>query len=372
MAAQLSDRELRLCRLRAQRLLPGAELDSVTDAASAALSIQAQDPPAAALAIRARTAGLTVESAREQAADGTAVRAWLMRNTIHLFAAADLAWMRPLLADRPRVPALRRLEQLGVSRRMQTRILDILSERVSRGPLPRDEARALVVGAGIPKDELNQRSYWLFQLATIEGIVAVAPALDQKQSFVAAPPSVELDRDEGYVRLARRFLDAYGPATPRDLAYWGNVTVTDARQAFEAVDVDLVATPYGDMSVLPETAEPPSASGPVVRLLPVWDNYLLGYEDRKPAVPPPHDRMPGAGKPVATADGLAFAHWRFERRAAALTIVIEPFDHLPKGTRRGLEAEVDGVGRFLGRDAALKVGSVAGSSAMSPAQRTIR
>ena len=110
MAADLSDRELRLLRLRAQRLLPGSEAKSVTDAATAAFTIQAQDPPAAMLAVRARTRGLTLEQVREQASDGTAVRAWLMRNTIHLFASDDLAWMRPLLAERSLMQAHRRFE----------------------------------------------------------------------------------------------------------------------------------------------------------------------------------------------------------------------------------------------------------------------
>ena len=66
MPADLSDRELRLLRLRAQRLLPGSEAKSVEDAARSCLTIQAQDPPAAALAVRARTKGLTLERARER------------------------------------------------------------------------------------------------------------------------------------------------------------------------------------------------------------------------------------------------------------------------------------------------------------------
>lgn len=354
--AQISDRELRLLRLRAQRLLPGTEAGSVAEAASAAFTIQAQDPPAAALAVRARTAGLTVESARAQAATGSVMRAWLMRNTIHMFSAEDLAWMRPLLAERPRKPAINRLEQLGVGERERTRILKRLSNRVSSGPLPRDDARRLVVDAGVEKDEVNQRSYWLFQLATIEGVIAVAPALDQKQRFIAAPPDRALDRDEGYALLARHFLGAYGPSTPHDLAYWGKVTLSDAKRAFaDAGGLQEVTTSSGPMSALPETAGPPATTEPVVLLLPVWENYLLGYEDRSPAVPPPHDRVPGAGRPAATADGLAFGHWRLVRDDDRVTVVIEPFGRLPGGARDGLEAEAGDIGRFLGAEASLLV-----------------
>ena len=352
----LSSRELRLLRLRAQRLLPGSAVSSVEEAATACLSIQAQDPPAAALAVRARTRELTADEARRQAAETPVVRAWLMRNTIHMFAAEDLAWMRPLLAERPRRPAELRLDQLGVPPRKRTRILELLAERVARGPLPRQEARELVVAAGVDPGEASQRLYWLFHLAAIEGVIAVAPALDQKQSFVAAPPSQPVPREEGYARLARRFLGAYGPATPRDLAYWGKVTVTDARRAFEAgAELDRIGTPLGQMWALPGTADSPRLDAPVVTLLPVWENYLLGYEDRSPAVPPPHDRMPGAGKPTAVADGIAFGHWRIERGDGQVTVVIEPFGRLPRGARAGLESEAMDVGRFLGQEARLRV-----------------
>jgi hypothetical protein len=343
-------------RLRAQRLLPGFEVGSVEEAARDCLSIQAQDPPAAALAVRARTDGLTAEQARGQAADGSVLRAWLMRNTIHMFAAADLAWMRPLLAERPLRPAERRLDQLGVKAPERARVLTLLGERVAAGPLPRSEARRLVMDAGIDPGDGSQRLYWMFHLAAIQGVIAVAPALSQKQSFVAAPADEPLPREEGYARLASRFLAAYGPATPRDMAYWGKVTVTDARKAFEAVgDLERLGTELGDMWALAGTADVPELDRPVVTLLPVWENYLLGYEDRSPAVPPPHDRMPGAGKPVAVADGRAFGHWRLEREEGGVAVVVEPFGPLPRGTTVGLESEAADVGRFIGHEAKLTV-----------------
>lgn len=343
-------------RLRAQRLLPGFEVDSVEDAARECLSIQAQDPPAAALAVRARTHGLTAQQAQGQAADGSVLRAWLMRNTIHMFAAADLAWMRPLLAERPLRPAERRLDQLGVKAPERARVLTLLGERVAAGPLPRSEARRLVMHAGIDPGDGSQRLYWMFHLAAIQGVIAVAPALSQKQSFVAAPADEPLPREEGYARLARRFLAAYGPATPRDMAYWGKVTVTAARKAFEAVgDLERLGTELGDMWALAGAADVPELDRPVVTLLPVWENYLLGYEDRSPAVPPPHDRMPGAGMPVAVADGCAFGHWRLEREEGSVAVVVEPFGPLPRGTTAGLESEAADVGRFIGHEAKLTV-----------------
>ena len=135
-AAELSDRELRLLRLRAQRLLPGSEAESVADAAGAAFTIQAQDPPAAALGGPSQDAWPDAGGRAGTGGGRDHVRAWLMRNTIHMFATADLGWMRPLLAERPLMQAHRRFEQLGVSSEEQERLLGLLRERVGQGPLP--------------------------------------------------------------------------------------------------------------------------------------------------------------------------------------------------------------------------------------------
>lgn len=354
---ELSAREVRLLRLGAQRLLPGFEAGSVADAAIACLTIQAQDPPWAALAIRSRTSGLTLEDARAQAADPAVCRAWLMRNTIHMFASEDLAWMRPLLAERPLRPAINRCAQLGVSEAELDRLLGLLRDRIAQGPLPRPEARTLLTSAGLEPGEGSSRIYWLFHVAALRGVLAVRPALENRQSFVAPAPDRPLDRDEGYARLARRFLEAYGPATPRDLAYWSKVTVTDARAGFAAAgELEEVETERGSMWALPGRLDPPRLSDPLVQLLPIWENHLLGYQDRTLAVPEPHDRVPGAGKPVALLDGRALAHWRLERMGGEATVVVEPFGRrLPAGAREGLEAEAEDVGRFLGVPTGLRI-----------------
>ena len=184
------------------------------------------------------------------------------------------------------------------------------------------------------------------------------PALEQKQSFVAPAPDEPLEREEGYALLARRFLEAYGPATPRDLAYWGKVTVTDAKRAFEDADgLEQVATARGPMWALPGPGRAAATRGePVVRLLPVWENYLLGLRGPLaggPAAPRPHAGRrasrprPPTASPSATGGSSA--------GTAEIEVVIEPFGRLPRAARPGLSAEAEDVGRFLGQEAGLRI-----------------
>ena len=172
-----------------------------------------------------------------------------------------------------------------------------------------------MIGEGLDPGDSNERIYWFFHLAAVRACIAVSPALDQKQAFVVPPADQAMDREEGYALLARRFLEAYGPATPRDLAYWGKVTLTDAKRAFAAPAGWRRSRPRaGRCGPCPATARPADRGEPVVRLLPLWENYLLGYEDRELACPSPTTACRAPASPRRPPTALVFGHWRIERR----------------------------------------------------------
>ena len=359
-SAELSDRELRLLRLRSQGLLDETKMGSLTEAASSALAIQAQDVDVGKLGIRARTT-LTEAEAVRLAARQSVCRSWLMRNTLFLFATRDLAWMRPALFERPLGPAIRRLGQVGLPPAEVDRLLDLLRERLARGPLPRPEARELLLAEVGDPGESNARIYWTFHAAALRGILVVRPALERVQTFVAGPAGEEMPRERALGRLARRFLRGHGPATVDDLAYWAKMTKADARTAWENAGrtVD-VATERGPMTALPGTVDPPAPEGPGVRLLGEWDHFMLSWVDKDLALPTGRVGETGtgvhgiAGRKTAFADGVAFATWRPRRDGTRIEVEVEPFATVPRGARAGLEAEVADLGRFFDADASLK------------------
>jgi hypothetical protein len=355
VAAELSDRELRLLRMRSQGLLPGSERKSVSAAAAGALAIQAQDVQTGLLGVRARTSGLT---AGKVARARGACRSWLMRNTLFLFAEKDLAWLRPLLAERPLKPALGRLGQVGMPEKEVDRVLGLIADQVAEGPVPRQDVRRALIDDGLVPGENNTRIYWTFHVAALRGVFAIKPPLEQKQSFATTAPDAAVGREEALGRLGRRFLEGHGPATPDDLAYWAKIPKAMAREAFERAGrvVELEAA-GGTMSALPSQSAPPPLDGePVVRMLGSWDHWLLSWADRDLVLPQSErDVFLVSGRPSAYADGLAFATWTMERTPGSLTVVVKPFKAVPRGARPGLEAEVADLGRFFGVDAALRV-----------------
>ena len=358
-AAALSDREVRLLRLRAQGLLPGHGFSTIEEAAAGCLCIQAQDVPTARFALRARTQGLTVSGATARAESEPVCRSGLMRNTLHLVADEDLAWMRPLLAPTPMKQAERRLRQLGAWERLPN-ALDHLRRQLERGSLSRDETRKLLAARGIEQGEGQERNapfYWTFHAAALGGALVMRPALDTRSPFGAAPPDRAGGEDD-WGRLAHRYLESYGPATVHDFAYWGKVKVSDARRAWERVsDAVEVETSHGPMAALSGLLDPPDVSEPSIKLLGTWDNYMLGHKGRSLAVGERHgERLPlMSGFRCAIADGVVFAGWRLEREKGSVTVAVEPFGRLPRGAREGLEREAADIGRFLETDVKLRV-----------------
>jgi len=97
---------------------------------------------------------------------------------------------------------------------------------------------------------------------------------------------------------------------------------------------------------------------PIVRLLPGFDTYLLGYRSRNLVVSPRYARRINAGggmiTPTLVIDGRAAGTWKLTRQKNSLDVVLEPFDELAAEIQPALEAEVQGIGRFLGVPARLQ------------------
>ena len=218
MARSLSDDQARFLRLRAQRLHP-QQRNSIADVAQVVkelCGVQAQDASAAALTVRARSAGLTasdVERARLQ--ERSLVRTWCMRGTLHLLATQDIGWLLPLLGPIFVREGRRRRAELGLDEDTCARgIRAIRNALANRGPLTRAELADHLTACGIRAT--GQGPYHLVRQAALEGIVCVGPDRDNKPTYALlddwVKPERAMSRDAAQAELARRYLEAYGPA----------------------------------------------------------------------------------------------------------------------------------------------------------------
>src|SRR2546423_1388026 len=107
---------------------------AVVDVVRAMLAVQAQEPNAYPLAIRARSKGLTAADVTAALQAGEVVRCWGPRGALHLVAVEDLGWLLPLVRTSP-AGSMRRLKQLGVETTPEEAVRRTERALADQGPL---------------------------------------------------------------------------------------------------------------------------------------------------------------------------------------------------------------------------------------------
>lgn len=197
-------------------------------------------------------------------------------------------------------------------------------------------AIGLIVRAGTPKDWRDGTPDWALAEDAIPGM------LDDGDPAVAR------------VELARLYLEAFGPATLDDFAWWSGFTKTNAKAILaELLDSD----PPANKDVVDAPDPPPkrSSRGEPLRLLPPWDTYLVAYKDRSRYADDDHlpwlyDKR-GNAAPVILHEGRAAGLWQFDVedvRVAWLPGVKKP-------AKKAVADEAARTGKLLGFDAKPKV-----------------
>lgn len=351
----------RIARLRVRaQALHGRAFDSAIAVAGHLCGIQAQEMPAAALAIRARAAGVTSAEIERNIRAGVIVRTWCMRGTLHLLAAEDLGWLLDLLGPVAIARSRRRREQLSLDADFLERGRRQLRSLLERaGAMTRAEVGERLARAGLRLE--GQALYHFLRHMALEGLIHAGPDRRGTETFVLAKGRaghpVYPSRDAASTELARRYLTAYAPAGLDDFAAWSGLGMRDARRGWRGLAEETVDVPLGD-----ETARVPNALADslrededgrdgVVRLLPAYDPYLLGYRSRDFAVAPRYARRihPGGGflRPAVLVDGRIRGTWKYGHGPEGLELEIHPFDRLTRGVRSALEAEAEDLARFL-------------------------
>jgi hypothetical protein len=349
------DVDVRTERMHAQLLVPGSQAASPVDVVRHLVGLQAQIASATALAIRVRTNGASSDDVeRERATGGRLVQSWLMRGTLHLVAADDIDWLVPLLAPTLLARAARRYAELGLDEATLARSVDVLGHLLESGSATRDELFEGLAASGI--DPSGQRGIHLVQHAAFRGVVCFGASRGSEPTWTLRMSRRDgLDREQALTHLALRYRTGYGPSDPRDLASWSGLTVTDAREAWRFADETERSEEGtgGSRKGADHPREPLQSKRPLVRLLPHFDPYLLGYRSRDLILPKAHSARIWTGGgyvlPTVVVDGQVVGTWNSERKKDGLSITVSPL-----GRRRpddavsaGIETEVADIGRFL-------------------------
>lgn len=351
-------------RLATQGLL-GPGLGSVPEAVRWMTASQAQDLQAALWAIGLRVPGSGLADVRAALDSGSVVRSWPMRGTLHLVAPEDLRWMLGLTAERLTRSIAGRHRELDITWADIEKCRDVALERVAGGgSLSRTELFGVFEAAGQPTT--GQRGIHILGTLCRHGWLVQGPLAGNQQLLVAfdewIPVSRTLERQEGIAEFALRYFRSHGPATLRDFAWWTQIPLTDVRPAFKEISGQLVELEFDDTSywMSPETASMLDDGVPGQRsvlLLPGFDEFLLGYQDRSLVLAPGHANMivPGGNgvfKKTLVAGGEVIGTWAGPGKGRSAAVVPELFDEakpLGAGARSAFTKAAKEYLAFLGK-----------------------
>jgi hypothetical protein len=339
------------------------------------IGVQAQVMSAAELSIGARVDGL--KRADVQAAlwqDRTLVKTWAMRGTIHLFAAEDL----PLVvAARCAGRGRHRLHdflQLGFTEAQYDEFLLAVPEVLGDGgdePMTR-EALATGVAERMKTPEVSRAllgSSWgtLWKPSMYKGELCFGPGEGRTNTFVNPRKWLRVwkqwakwekwEPKEAQREVTRRYLQTYGPSTPRDFSFWwdGGGT-TFGKKMFESLgdEVETVDVEGCKATALRSTLESMAKmkAGHSVRLLPMFDVYVLTQSrNLEPALAKEYkDKVfrPAAWvSAVVLVDGRIEGVWEYKIKASSTNVKVRMFAPATARVREAIAAEAERLNDFL-------------------------
>jgi Winged helix DNA-binding domain len=356
----MDTKEALAIRMAAQGL--SRDRADVVRAARRSSGLQAQDLTASRLGLWARTEGIDQAAvARACDTERSVARSWLMRGTLHLVPSEDLRWMVGLFGPRTIKRYRRRRLELGLDDEVCRRAAEVIPEILEQRSLTRAELVKALAERMVAIDPSGQAPAHLLIYAACSGLVCRGPDRGDEPTYVRLDDWVGTGDpgpvgDAAVIELARRYFAAFSPATAGDFARWAGLPLRQAADATAAHDLRRV-TIGADEFLLGWSGE---LATDVWRLLPAFDNYLLGHQSRDLALDPEFESRIYAGggwiHPSVVHDGRVVGTWRRLRRKPSGTAVeVEIFEGDPTAAEPSLANEAAELGDFLGTVTELRV-----------------
>ncbi len=343
-------------RLRNQRIL-GEVLARPSEVVGWLGAMQAQDYLGALWAVGLRGGRLTERDVEQALARREIVRTWPMRGTLHFVAAADVGWMRELLAPRVIGRSSARERQLKLDDSVFARGRELFTQALHGDrQLTRAAMYQVLEADGIAT--AGQRGLHIIGRLALEGLLCLA-AREGKQPTYAlldewAPGAPRLDRQAALAELTRRYFTSHGPATLQDLMWWSGLTTREAQLGLDLAAEHLKQETIDERRYWRSASSPPSAEPAAgLFLLPPFDEYLLGYRDRDAVLNPAHRQQVQSGnngmfKPIVVSNGQVVGTWQRLLKRDRAIVTLQPFTALSAAQRDAFAAEAHRYGQFLG------------------------
>lgn len=369
-----------VCARRLERhglLAPSADTRP-SEIVSAMCGAHAQVMSAAELSIGLRIAGSTRATVREALwNDHSLIKSYGPRGTVHLLPAQDLPmWTGALSAIPPSPSPLP--EEARLSPEQLEGVIEAMGIALAEAELTDDELTEALSDIAGPwaADPVVPAWYGMWPrwrpavyIAANRGVLCFGPVRGRKVTYTSPkrwlPGFQPADEQTALADLLKRYLYAYGPATPQQFAKWLAAPRRWTADLFASLAAELQAVELdGNVAwvVAGDTAAPVPATDEV-RLLPYFDAYTVGCHPRELLfLGRAAERALAGGQagnfPVLLIGGTVAGVWHQRRSGKKITITVEPLQALTAAQQRAVNEQVQRIGEILEGNPQWTIGTI--------------
>jgi uncharacterized protein YcaQ len=287
----------------------------------------------------------------------TLVKTSLMRQTLHLIPTDEFPLYIAALRPSRYAQAMRVMDRCGITRDESEALIRLIMRSLSAGPLSRPAIAAAIRPKASKRVRFWMENSWsLVRLPVAEGLICYGRGEGNAIVFIRTDhwlPKLKLElmsATEAQCALLRKYLRAYGPATLHDFAHWAGLPMQEVRSLPALLKAELVEISGDKKNCLLlrkdlEFLNSSAAAKGSIRLLPLFDSYLLAHHQKDHLLSAKHYkrvyRNQGWISPVVLIDGAVAGIWSHTLQGKRLLVKIEPFGKFSRAEHVGVEREAE-------------------------------
>lgn len=325
-------------------------------------AVQAQEYAQSKWTLGLRISGTNDVTIEKAISSGKILRTHLLRPTWHFVAAQDIRWLLQLTA--PRVHAanafMYRQEKLDTKllQHCAKIIADVLkktAKHCTREELATALQQQKIIASG-------HRLSYIMLYAELEAVICSGARRGNQFTYALleeyAKPGESFNKSTALAELAKRYYTSRGPATIHDFSTWSGLTITDCKHATQSLSAKLnIAEVEGKEYFWSKTAKPSTTTSNDIQLLPIYDEFIMGYKDRS-AIFQQYNAL--KKKPVLKYDcmiveaGQVIGTWKRTPAEKKITLFADFFQPLTKAQQTEFENVIEKFQIFDGRKVVLE------------------
>src|SRR5215216_2893343 len=308
-------------------------------------AVQSQEYAGAKWALGLRLKEATDAGLDKAFNDGKILRTHVLRPTWHFVAPEDIRWMLGLTG--PRVHAVNGFiyRQVELDSTIIKKSYAVFEKALQgNNQLTRTELGTAFEKAGIKNAQGVRLAYFMMS-AELDGIICSGARKGKQFTYALleerVPKVKTLTRDEALVELTRRYFATRGPATLYDFTWWSGLTMADARKGIDAVTSEFQQETISEQTYWFPATTPLKKPLSVAYLLPNYDEYTVGYRDRRAIFDGTHiDKLSAFRESILTqviiVNGEISGTWKRTIKKNEVRIELAPFTTLKKAASQGI------------------------------------